>query len=113
MSASLRFLVSTVLNKRNHGAPSRGGAKEMTMSSCICEPLETAQSLGDDTHAVVTRLKEHQSTHRTVCGSWRRWVESLAHPMQTNRHKTARREEETVRQSDNRAQNEIISTSTT
>ena len=85
----------------------------MTMSSCMCEPMETAQSLGDDTHAVVTRLKEHQSTECTVCGPWRRWVESLAHPMRartrtranvnvrprplvkTNRHKTARREEET------------------
>ena len=85
----------------------------MTMSSCMCAPVETAQSLGDDTHAVVTRLKGHQSTDCTVCGPWRRWVESLAHPMRartrtranatvrprplvkTNRHKTARREEET------------------
>ena len=24
----------------------------MSMSWCMCEPLETAQSLGDDTHAV-------------------------------------------------------------
>ena len=85
MSASSRFLVSTVLNKWNHGAPSRGGAKEMTMSSCMCEPMETAQSLGDDTHAVVTRLEGHQSTDRTVCGSWRWWVESLAHPMCSNK----------------------------
>ena len=85
----------------------------MTMSSCMCEPMETAQSPGDDTHAVVTRLKGHQSTDCTVCGPWRRWVESLAHPMRartrtranmnvrprpfvkTNRHKTARSEEET------------------
>ena len=81
MSANLRFLVSTVLNKWNNGAPSRGGAKEMTMSSCMCELMETAQSLGDDTHATVTRLKGHQSTICTVCGSLLRWVESLAHPM--------------------------------
>ena len=83
----------------------------MTMSSCMCEPTKTAQSLGDDTHAVVTRLQGHQST---VCGSLFRWVESLAHPMrvrtrtranvnvrprplvETNKQKTARREEETV-----------------
>ena len=55
----------------------------------------------------------NQSTDCTVCGPWCRWVESLAHPMcartrtranvnvrprllvKTNRHKTARREEET------------------
>ena len=53
----------------------------MNTSSCMCEPMETAQSLGDDTHAVVTRLRGHQSTDCTVCGPLRRWVESLAHPM--------------------------------
>ena len=41
----------------------------MTMSSCMCELMETAQSLGDDTHAIVTLLKGHQSTICTVCGS--------------------------------------------
>ena len=105
--------MSTVLNTWKNGAPSRGGAQEMTVSSCMCEPMETARSLGDDTHEYVTRLKGHQSTDCTVCGPWRRWVESLAHPMRartrtrgnvnvrprplvkTNRHKTARREEET------------------
>ena len=35
------------------GAPRCGGAQEMSMSCCMCEPMETAQSLGDDTHAVV------------------------------------------------------------
>ena len=33
----------------------------MTMSCCVCGPMETAQSLGDDTRAVVTRLNGHQS----------------------------------------------------
>ena len=32
-------------------------ASEIPMSCCMCEPMETAQSLGDDTHAVVTRPK--------------------------------------------------------
>ena len=103
----------------------------MTMSSCMCEPMETAQSLGEDTHAVVTRLKGHQSTDCTVCGPWRRWLESLAHAMRartrtranvnvrprplvkTDRRKTVRRDEETVRQQKNRAQNSITNTSTT
>ena len=53
----------------------------MTMSSRMCEPMETARSPGDDTHAVVTRLEGHQSTDCTVCGPLRRWVERLAHPM--------------------------------
>ena len=88
----------------------------MTMSSGMCEPMETAQSLGNDTHATVRRLKGHQSTDCTVCCPLRRWVESLAYPMRvrtrtradvnvrprplvkTNRHTTARKEEETVRQ---------------
>ena len=101
----------------------------MNTSSCMCEPMETAQSLGDDTHAVVTRLRGHQSTDCTVCGPLRRWVESLAHPMRartrtranvnvrprpllkTNRQRE--KEEETVRQRDNSAQNEIINTSAT
>ena len=29
----------------------------MSMSSCVCEPVETAQSLGDDAHVVATRPK--------------------------------------------------------
>ena len=47
------------------GAPRCGGALEMSMS-CMCEPVETAQSLGDDTHAVGTRTKwarEHGLQH--------------------------------------------------
>ena len=37
------------------GAPRGGGARiNMTVSCCMCEPVETAQSLGDDTHAVAT-----------------------------------------------------------
>ena len=38
-------------------APRHGGAKQMTMSSCMCEPTKTALSLGDDTHAAITRPK--------------------------------------------------------
>ena len=43
------------------------------MSCCMCEPTETAQSLGDDAHAVATRPKwarEHgtQSVVLCVCG---------------------------------------------
>ena len=34
-----------------------GGAFEMTMSCCVCEPMEAAQSLCHDTYAVVTRVK--------------------------------------------------------
>ena len=48
-----------------------GGAKEITKSCCMCEPMETAQSLGDDTHAVVIRLtwaREH-GLHRGVVPS--------------------------------------------
>ena len=29
--------------------------KEMPIPCCVCEPVVTAQSLGDDTHAVVSR----------------------------------------------------------
>ena len=36
------------------GAPGLGGARDITMSCCMCEPLRTAPSHGDDTHAVVT-----------------------------------------------------------
>ena len=39
------------------GASRCGGTLEMSMSCCMCEPMETAQSLGDDTHAVVTQPK--------------------------------------------------------
>ena len=63
-------------------APSRGGAFEkMTMSCCLCEPMETAQYIGDDTHAVVTRIKGHQSTDfaAVLRGPLCRWVSSLAH----------------------------------
>ena len=40
------------------------------MSCCMCEPTETAQSLGDDTHAVVKRPRT-ASEHgfHTKCGS--------------------------------------------
>ena len=34
----------------------------MAMSSCICELMETAQSMGNDTHAEVTWLIGHEST---------------------------------------------------
>ena len=32
------------------GAPRCGGAREIPMSCCMCEHVETAQSLDDDTH---------------------------------------------------------------
>ena len=40
------------------------------MSCCMCEPTETAQSLGDDTHAVVKRPRRasERGLH-TKCGS--------------------------------------------
>ena len=52
----------------------------MPRSCCACEPIEIAQSLGGDTHAVVTRPK-WASDHgfHTECGPLRRWVDSLAH----------------------------------
>ena len=62
-------------------APSRGGACEMTMSSCMCGPMETAQATGDDTHAAVARIKEHRSADiaTVLRGPLCRWVASLAH----------------------------------
>ena len=41
----------------------------MSMSCCMCKPMETAQSLGDDTHAVGARPK-WASEHgiHTECG---------------------------------------------
>ena len=49
-------LMRTVSTK-GKGAPRRAGASEMTMSRCMCEPMRTAQSLGDATRAVVARPK--------------------------------------------------------
>ena len=45
------------VSARSQCAPRRGGVEEISMSSCMCEPMEIAQSLGDDTHAVVARTK--------------------------------------------------------
>ena len=42
----------------------------MSMSCCMCEPMETAQSLGDDTHAVATTAKvgrRARTAHRVMC----------------------------------------------
>ena len=42
----------------------------MSMSCCMCEPMETAQSLGDDTHAVGHTAKvstRARATHRVLC----------------------------------------------
>ena len=63
-----------------NGAPRCGGALEIPMSCCMCEPTETAQSLSDDTHAVATRPKwAREHGLHAVCGLLRRWVASLAH----------------------------------
>ena len=50
-----------------------------SMSCSMREPTETAQSLGDDTHALLARpqwVREHRL--RTACGPL--WAQSLAHP---------------------------------
>ena len=53
--------------------------REITTGRCMCEQMETAQSLGDDTHAVATRrswAREH-GLHRVVWSfcvdGWRAW----------------------------------------
>ena len=58
-------IIANVLNRgfQTRTLPDNGiGAPQMwrrlgnvSTFCCMCEPLETAQSLGDDTHAVVTR----------------------------------------------------------
>ena len=76
----VKFLDRDFLSNRGIGAPRCGGALEMSMSSCMCEPMETAQSLDDDSHAVVTRPKwawEHGL--QRVCGPLCRGVVCLAH----------------------------------
>ena len=54
--AKVLMMVSLV-NSWNEGdaAPRYGSASEIFMSCCVCELMETAQSLGDDTLAVVAR----------------------------------------------------------
>ena len=76
----VKFLDRDFLPNRGIGAPRCGGALEMSISCCMCEPMETAQSLGDDSHAVVTRPKwawEHRL--QRVCGPLCRGVVCLAH----------------------------------
>ena len=52
-----------------NGAPTFGGVSEIPMSCCMCEPKETAQSLGDDTHAVVKRPRwASEYGQHTWCG---------------------------------------------
>ena len=46
-----------------------GRAEEMTASCCMCDPPEMAHSLGDDTHAVMTLPKWHESTDFTLVWS--------------------------------------------
>ena len=50
--------------------------KKYPCPAAMCEPMETAQSLGDDTHAVGTAAEGgHESTGRHKdCGSLRRWA---------------------------------------
>ena len=68
---NLRVDVAAVKSHKG-SALGHGGAKEITKSCCMwCEPMETAQSLGDDTHAVVIGLtwaREH-GLHRGVVPS--------------------------------------------
>ena len=48
------------------------------MSCCMCEPMETAQSLGDDTHAVVARPKwAREHGLHTECGPLCRSMDGL------------------------------------
>ena len=65
---SMCFGSASVANR----APRRGGAYEMSVSFCLSEPMETAQSIGDDTHAVVARLTGHQSTEFATLPAGRR-----------------------------------------
>ena len=53
-NSDMKRLIQTVSNEGN-GAPRCGGARGISMPCCMCEPTATAQSPGDDTHAVVTR----------------------------------------------------------
>ena len=53
--------------------------KEMTTSCCMCEPMRTAQSFGDDTHAVATGLhlgtRARTSLRCVVCvGGLKAWL---------------------------------------
>ena len=54
--------------------------KEMTTSSCMCEPMRTVQSFGDDTHAVTMVLDgalEHglRSVAWSLCvGGLKAWL---------------------------------------
>ena len=76
----IAILFSRWLLKERIGAPSCGGALEMFMCCAMCEPMETAQSRGDDTHTAVKRPKwasEHQ--RHTACGPLCWWVTSLVH----------------------------------
>ena len=47
-------LLTPTLSTKAIGVPRCGGVHEMSISCCMCEPTETAQSLGDDTHSVET-----------------------------------------------------------
>ena len=47
-------------------APGRGGDTYMAMSCCVCDPTGAAQSLGDDTHAVVKRVTGHERGRHRV-----------------------------------------------
>ena len=52
----------------------------MSICCCMYEPTETAQSLGDDTHAVATRSKEAwKHGQHTERGPPCQWVAGLAH----------------------------------
>ena len=41
-----------------HDALVCGSAEQMTIACCMCEPTETAQSLGDDTHAAAAAARQ-------------------------------------------------------
>ena len=46
----------------------RGGVIEVTISVCMCEHPKTAQSLYDDTRAVVGQSEHERSDLTVLCG---------------------------------------------
>ena len=60
----------------------RGGPSEISMSCCTCKLVETAQSLGDDTHAggYTARVgMRARAAHTKWAVHLCRWAASLVH----------------------------------